>query len=212
MFSKYFLPEWPVKTALQPRSAGRSLAVTTRPDRKIRGLFQVLLASLLLALVTPSQAFDIDRAFRNFDLVASGRIGVAELSEEERAEVMLIQNTFDQMERDDAGALDWTDCHSAETLARQQANQLGAMSRRLASCARRNDLSSLLSAASSLENCARTGGGLDHCNSRMRNAERFRDNAARACQNELRDAAREQRHLATFRLRQAEMCPVDPVL
>ncbi len=170
-----------------------------------------LLLLVLLALPAAAPAFDIDRAFRNFDLVASGAVGAAELTPEERAEVLLIQNTFDQMERDNADALEWTDCHSAETLARQQAGQLGAMSRRLASCARRNDLSALLTAANGLENCARGGGGLDHCNSRMRNAERFRD-AGSACQTELRDTAREQRHLATFRLREAQMCPVDPVL
>lgn len=173
------------------------------------GRFAPIGLVLLLAMAPVAQAFDIDRAFRNFDLVSSGQVGASELSEEERAEVLLIQNTFDQMERDNGSALDWTDCHSAETLARQQAGQLGAMSRRLASCARRNDLSSLLTAANSLESCARGGGGLDHCNSRMRNAERFRD---AGCQSELRDAAREQRHLASFRLRQVEMCPVEPVL
>ncbi len=181
-----------------------------RPNRRwLPGV--ALMTALALCWSPATLAFDIDRGFRNFDLIASGQVGASELTEEERAEVLIIQNTFDQMERNNTDALEWADCHSAETLARQQAGQLGAMSRRLASCARRNDLSSLLTAANGLESCALGGGSLDHCNSRMRSAERFRGNT-QACQTEIRDVAREQRHLATFRLRQAEMCPVEPVL
>ncbi len=175
-----------------------------------------LLAILLTVgwlMLTPgvAAAFDIERAFENFDAVSSGELGIGDLTEEERAEVMVIQNTFDQMEREQGEALDWVDCHAAETLARQQAAQLGAMGSRLAACAQRNDLSSLLTAANSLAGCARSGGGLDHCNSKVRNIERLRDSAA-PCLSELRSAVREQRHLATFRLREAEMCPAKPVL
>lgn len=182
-------------------------------DHSIRapGLARLVLAIALCLLPVAAAAFDVERAFRNFDLVATGEISAAELTEEERAEVLIIQNTFDQLERNNDSVLDWVDCQAAETLVRQQAVQLGALASRLASCARREDLSGLAAAAGGLASCARTGGGLDSCNARMRNVERYRDEA-RPCLAELRSALREQRHLATFRLREAEMCPVEPVL
>lgn len=166
---------------------------------------------LLAGLASAEFVFDVERAFRNFDRMANGEIGASDLSEKERAAVMLIQNTFDQMERDVPGALDWVDCPAARTLARQQASQVTFMSQRLMSCADRNDLQALRGAASGMSGCARAGGFVDHCNANRMNIERLRSGSA-VCISEIRSTLREQRHLAAFRTREAAQCIAPPPL
>ncbi len=177
----------------------------------IRRLLQALACALLLA-APAALAFDIDRAFRNYDRLIAGEIGAADLSESERAEIMVLQNTFDYLDRGASEpALGWADCDSLKTLGDQQARQLGNAASRLASCARRNDYSRMLSAASRLVTCASGGGIVDDCSRAALNTESLRDQA-RECTNDLRRSSREQRTLVTIRLHEENRClaPVPP--